>query len=455
MELDEVEQFFKAKEFKWGYWNEPPLYTWIVKIFSFMFGLNIYTLVATKYILIFLFFLTFYFICRKFWLSKEAMVITGTLLLFITYSYEFNRHLSNTVLLSLLAVITIYIFISLLENGKTIYYILMGISIGAGILSKYNFFLLIIALILTSLLTKKGRKLLFNTKIIFTFFFTILILLPHVIWLYHNNFQTFMHALNRLKSLSTNFFSFFIEALIYIIVFTLFFIRKSTINIINNQLKYIRLLSFYSFVSVALIFIVFFLIGYNNFSSKYLAPLYFTLPLTLFSIIKFDVKEKRCKIFIGLLISLIIVTFGIRLSVGFFPDLIGKIERIHTPFNKLSESIKKELEKEGINDPSKVVIISDNSFILGNMLEKLHFTNYLFNIDINFLTSKNIKTIVLLWKCNKKSIVLPEKFKKMSSFIIKKRIFTSTYLHSKTHPPYSLAVAVIPVYRVQKHHEEL
>ena len=97
MELDEAEQFLNASFFSFGYALQPPLYSWLAYGMSLLFGMNIYTLIILKYLIMVVFYFSFYLIAKSFWNTGVSLLITGTLLLFPTYTYEFNRDLSHSV----------------------------------------------------------------------------------------------------------------------------------------------------------------------------------------------------------------------------------------------------------------------------------------------------------------------------------------------------------------------
>ena len=80
MELDDSEQFLIGLDFQWGYNSQAPLYSWIVKGVSSVFGLNFVTLLAIKHCLLFLFLLFLLYLCK---------VLMGFQK--ITYYYRFSH----------------------------------------------------------------------------------------------------------------------------------------------------------------------------------------------------------------------------------------------------------------------------------------------------------------------------------------------------------------------------
>jgi len=195
MELDEAEQFLLASSFRWGYPAQPPLYSWIVHIVSSISGLNVFTLILTKYSLLFLFYSVFYLTARSLWDAGKSLAVTGSLMLFPLYAYEFNRDLSHSILVTLMAVFTCLVYIRMLTKRTVFSYVFIGVCVALGILSKYNFFLFFIALATASLSMREGRHLIFDKRSLLSILVCMIVLLPHLIWLVQENFSPFYHKL--------------------------------------------------------------------------------------------------------------------------------------------------------------------------------------------------------------------------------------------------------------------
>jgi 4-amino-4-deoxy-L-arabinose transferase-like glycosyltransferase len=240
MELDESEQFLHSSFFRLGYNNQPPLYNWIVKAASSIFSLNLATLLFVKYSLLFLFYFVFYLTVRSFRDSKKALLITGSLVIFPLYSYEFNRDLSHSILVALMSSLTIFLYIRLLMRGKALYYFLIGIAIGSGILSKYNYLIFLLALVLASVTCREGRRLLFDKRTLLAVLGSVIVTLPHFLWLAEKHFAPFGFAFEKSKigELGSNSFSevflvlgkSYLEALAFFLIFALFLYRRMSLN---------------------------------------------------------------------------------------------------------------------------------------------------------------------------------------------------------------------------------
>lgn len=453
MDMDEAEQFINGSVYSWGYSNQPPVYTWIVKTTSSLFGMNIVTLITIKYCLMFCFYFSFYLISRTFWDTKKSLVITGSLLFFYTYAYDFNRHLSHTILVTALASITSLLYIHLVLKRSISFYLLFGASIGFGIISKYNFVFFLTALILASISSKEGRSIIFGRRIFLSVLICCLIILPHFLWLIHHEFQSMHHALLKahsgelkLHSLQGLFIvigSSFYGIVTFPLIFRIFFRRHDSLNTIkNSQILYtFRWLLLYGltiFLSVILIFRT------GHFSEKWLAPVLFCMPLSLFSLIDIDMNKSRFRSFSYLCIVIAIMVLFVRVFIWFFPDLIGEVQRIHTPFKAVSLQLIKKLQDRGIQNLQDLTVVSDSSYIAANIMANIPDAKFaLLKKDTKEILFQE-KDVIIVWDASKQGMHIPEKFLDAFPSAIPIGRVESSYIHSKKFPPYILGVAMIP-----------
>lgn len=460
MELSEAEQFLDASVFSAGYNQQAPLYSWITGVVSLLFGMNIVTLTVVKYSLLFLFYFFFFLIARNFWDRAKSLLITGSLLLFPTFSYELHRDLTHTVLVSLMALITCFLYIRAMREAKTVYYLLAGISIGLGILSKYNFIFFLTALLLSSLSCREGRRLLFDRRIVLSVLSAILVLLPHVVWLVQENFLSLDYALTRSRAgesaikpspniVSVLGFS-YLEVLLFFFVFGVFFYRYFSWNENkhNQSLRLFRLIAFYGLLIP--LFVVFFLLG-GNFSSRWLAPVLFTLPLTMFSFISMDMSKVEFRFFRFLCILIAISVLTVKTFVGFFPDAAGKVERVHNPYKVLTQQLTGKLKESSIDDFSDLAVIADSDgrdkVVAVNIMACLQTKKFvpLKHVMRDSSSREDIMKGggIFVFDISRHGATPPKEFIAAfpSAHIV---ILKAPYLHSLRFPPYVLGVVIIP-----------
>ena len=450
MELDEAEQFRNAAALSLGYSNEPPLYSWLVWAAFKVLPTKLYTIIMVKYCLLFIFYWSFYLALREFKSHREALLFTGSLLLFPTYCYEFNRHLTHTILVTTMTSITCLLYVKLLLRKSWIYSILFGIAIGLGLLSKYNYVFFLGAIFLATLHCKESRKLFFSLKGLVTILIGGLIFLPHLLWLFKTGLPSVKHAFRRADVgqqdfLSMKWFlriihSYFSELLLFLGLFMLFFRKNLSRNIkIPRELLSLRWLPLYGFL---LPLTVIFIFKLGRFSSKWLAPVYLCLPLGLATFFKPSIDLQRETIFNYFCILIAIGVFAARAFIGFMPDITGKRERIHIPFKAISDELKERFDELGISNFKNVIIISNNEYLETNL--KMYLPQVKF-----ILLTKSFKPLdqesfkFLLWEEKNLNNNLPEIFAKRFPKVVILKPLKANYLHSKLKPLYIVGFAQI------------
>ena len=451
MELDEAEQFRNAATLSLGYSNEPPLYSWLVWAAFKVLPAKLYTIILVKYCLLFIFYWTFYLTIREFKSHYEALLFTASLLLFPTYSYEFNRHLTHTILVTTMVSLACLFYTRILLRKNWIYYFLFGISIGLGLLSKYNYIFFLGSLLLATIHCKESRKLFFNPKGLVAILIGGLIFLPHFLWLLKTGLPSVKHAFHRADIGQKDFLSFewflriirsyFSELLLFFSLFIFFFKRNLSKDIkIPQELLSLRWLVLYSF-SLPLIIIFVFKLG--RFSSKWLAPIYLCFPLGLATIFRPTINFQREKVFGYFCAFIAIAVFITRAFIGFMPDVTRKRERIHIPFKVISYELKERLDKLGISDFKNVIIITDNEYLETNLKMYLPQVKFILLSKIfeKHFDQKSFK--FLLWEEKDSNNGLPEIFAKRFPKVVIFKPLKANYLHSKLKPLYIVGFAQI------------
>jgi 4-amino-4-deoxy-L-arabinose transferase-like glycosyltransferase len=449
LELDEAEQFLAAKVIALGYSDQPPLFTWILSAAAFPFGMNIVTIIAVKYSILFFFYFSFYHVARTFWDAEKSLIVTGSLLLFPTYSYEFNRNLTHTILLAAMASVTCLVYVRLVKKRTTLCYLLMGISAGLGILSKYNFVFFLCALVLASLSLRDFRKVIFDSKTLLSVVVCLVILSPHFLWLVREKFPSVREAfgkagtgalrLDSLWHLFTFTLSSFVEAIAFPILFLVFFRRRMRKEEYagGGIPSLFRLMALYGLL---LPLVIIFAFHMGHFSGKWLAPVFFAIPLALFS--SFETEGKRLKVFGSICIGAAVAIFLARAFIGFCPDITKKTERIHIPFGALSRRLTAELAEKGNVNMQQMTVVTDDSLIAANLGAEMPRTNVLLMENGCGKAPLPRKGLVIVWNAMDEGQLLP---KPLDGCFPRKPLVTKVearYLHSGKLPPFVLGVAL-------------
>jgi 4-amino-4-deoxy-L-arabinose transferase-like glycosyltransferase len=204
--------YFYGENLALSYFDHPPMIGWILRLFTELFGRNIYAVHLADFFITACTTAVFYLLAKRFYKQEEA---TSALLLFF-----------STIMVSILSIIStpdvpllLFWCLSVLFAHRAITqdflkdWIFTGVFMGAAFLSKYTAVFLPAGLFLFLLVTPQHRSKIFNYRFIIVVFFFVLVLSPVVIWNVQNDFISFkFQGGNRMSQISfaniqpTNFF---------------------------------------------------------------------------------------------------------------------------------------------------------------------------------------------------------------------------------------------------------
>ena len=194
--LDTIEALAWGSNLEWGFNKHPPMSAFAVEFFYKIFENQDWAYYLLSQIFVVTSFYFIYKLAEEF-LENKIFALLSIFLLEGIYFYnfttpEFNVNVCQLPFWSL----TVLYTWKCIQKDKVKDYVLLGLFIAFGILSKYLFAYLIFAVgIIFIFLTFKEKK--FRTKSLTTIFITSLILLPHLIWLVENNYITIAYGLHR------------------------------------------------------------------------------------------------------------------------------------------------------------------------------------------------------------------------------------------------------------------
>ena len=198
--LDTIEALAWGSNLDWGFDKHPPMSAFIIEIFYNIFGSNdwAYYLLSQIFI-IFSFFIIFQL--SKEILKNETLALLSVLLLEGIYFYnfttpEFNVNVCQIPFWALTVYFSWKVFNQKIPSVKDC--VLVGLFAAGGFLSKYLFIYLLISidlLFIYLIFIRKERK--FNFNYIFSIEVFLVLMIPHVIWLFDNEFITFTYGLAR------------------------------------------------------------------------------------------------------------------------------------------------------------------------------------------------------------------------------------------------------------------
>jgi undecaprenyl-diphosphatase len=194
--IDEAHYWIYSKFLDLSYFDHPPLIGYIIKASTLIFGNNEFA-VRFPTVLIFFFATWIFFTCAK-KLYNERTAFFGVLLLNVLPVFSF---LGSVIAvpdspLALFWILSLLIFIALLETNNKNYWYLLGITTGLAMLSKYNGGLIPLSIFLFLIFSPKHRFWFKRKEPYFGIILSAIIFLPVVIWNIENSWASFRFQLN-------------------------------------------------------------------------------------------------------------------------------------------------------------------------------------------------------------------------------------------------------------------
>ena len=185
---DDAEQLFFSQIFSWGYKvNQPPLYTWLVILSQQIFGVSAASIAAVKFASLFAIYYFTYNTAAVIFRDDRYRALAALSLLAIFYiNWDAVVNYSHTVLMAAFLMATLYALLKIDQNkgvSSYISYIGLGVLMGFGLLSKYNFALFLIPLLIATGLTPSNRSKITSPKFLVSLLVATAIAAPHIQWL--------------------------------------------------------------------------------------------------------------------------------------------------------------------------------------------------------------------------------------------------------------------------------
>ncbi len=370
--LDTIEALAWGSNLDWGFNKHPPFSAFVVEFFFKIFGNNdwAYYLLSQIFVLI-----SFFFVWK---LSNEILEdktysLLSVLLLSGIYFYnfttpEFNVNVSQLPFWAL----SVYFFWKGLNLNKNIDWILFGIFSSLGFLSKYLFIYILIALFIFFILNiKKYKKCLKGYSL--SILISLIILTPHFIWLFENNFITIFYGLNRsgLSEFSmTNHFinplELLIKQMITLIPFFLMILsvfKKSKIKINTKDKKVLFLLSI-NLIPILLILATSLLSG-AKIRTMWMTPFYLFFGTLLLLIFKNFIDLKKVKQFYYTFLIFFILSPIVYLVVS----IVDETKRTDYPGKEIARLVQNKWDDNFINE---IKIVIGDEWYAGNLSYHLY-----------------------------------------------------------------------------------
>ena len=351
--LDTIEALAWASNLDWGYNKHPPLSAWSVEVFYQIF-------VALAFFIVFKFYEDFF--------KNKIISLIYVLLLEGIFFYNFTTPEFNVNVCQLpFWALTVYYCWKGIKQNDNISWLLFGIFAALGILSKYLFIYLLLALDIFFIYLIVYKKLNFKCLVSLISFFVIIF--SHLIWLMDNNYTTITYALSRtgvedLNPLEAHLFQPFIFIIkqigILMPFFLMIFFVVSKFNIkLNFKDKKLLFLLTINIIPIILMFLTSIFMGIKV-RTMWMTPFYLFMGVLFLYVFQKKIVFKKLKYFFSIFLILFIFSPLIYLYIS----IIQTDKRTDYPGKKISQIVQKKWDDNFIN---KIGLVGGDEWHGGNL----------------------------------------------------------------------------------------
>ena len=307
--LDTIEALAWGSNLDWGFNKHPPMSAFFPEVFFKIFGPQdwSYYLLSQIFVVI-----SFYYVFK---LSNEILRDTklsliSVFLLVSIYFYNFTTPEFNVNVCQLPFWSLVVYYSWKIYNSKKISFldcVLVGLFGALGFLSKYLFVYLLISidlLFIYLIFFKKTKK--FDFKYLITLEVFIVLLIPHLIWLYNNDFISILYGLKRTGFENSNIINHINQPLIFLfkqigILIPLFFLTWLLLKKIkfkfNLKDKNLIFLIAINLLPIFLMLLTSIITG-SKIRTMWMTPFYLFFGVFLVYIFKSQINLKNVKSFL-------------------------------------------------------------------------------------------------------------------------------------------------------------
>ncbi len=365
--LDTIEALAWGSNLDWGFNKHPPFSAFAVEVFFLIFGSNDWS----YYLLSQIFVITAFFFVWKFsneiFEDKKFSLISVFILsgiYFYNFSTpEFNVNISQLPFWAL----CVYFFWKSINTNKKINWIFLGVFSALGFLSKYIFIYLLAAFLFYFIFDYRIFKK-FIPNYILSLTISFILLVPHFIWLYENDYITIFYGLNRSGLSDFNISNHFLNPLILIvkqiIILIPFFlmllvILKKVKFKINFKNKKIAFLIAINVIPLILILSTSIFTG-AKIRTMWLTPFYLFLGTLFLEIFRKNIELKKIKNFYYIFLFFFILSPALYLGIS----IIDETKRTDYPGKEISMLVQNKWDNNFVND---IKIVIGDEWSAGNL----------------------------------------------------------------------------------------
>ena len=365
--LDTIEALAWGSNLDWGFNKHPPLSAFVVEIFYQIFGNQDWAYYFLSQVFVISAFIIVFKFSEDFFENKIHSLISVLLLEGIFfYNFTTPEFNVNVCQLPFWALAVYYCWRGLKKNDN-LSWLLFGLFAGLGILSKYLFIYLLIAIDVFFIYLIIKKK--FNFKCLVSLISFFAVLLPHIIWLVDNNYTTITYALHRTGIEESNFFinhislpSIFLGKQIGILapffIMVLFIISKLKVKI-NFKDKKLIFLCVINIIPIFLIFLTSLFMGVKI-RTMWMTPFYLFIGVLVVYLFKKKIVIKKLKYFV----SIFLILFISYPAIYFYISITKTDKRTDYPGKEISYIVQSKWDDNFVD---RIGVVGGDEWHGGNL----------------------------------------------------------------------------------------
>ena len=392
--LDTIEALAWGSNLSWGYTKHPPISAFMVEFIHSFFGSQDWSYYFLSQIFIIIGFIYVWkfsnlIFKEKIYSLSSIFFLEGVFFYNFT-SPEFNVNICQIPFWAL----TVYYSWRSIKYEKISDLVLLGIFMSLGFLSKYLFIYLILAVKFIFIL-KIFKDKYFNLKLLIPGIIFLLILTPHLIWLFDNNFISLTYAFNRTGIDENNLinhiynpFLFLLKQIgilipVIILIFSFAKLKKLNLTILKKD-RYFLL--FINIIPILLVLLTSFVSG-AKIRTMWMTPFYLFLGVLLIQLYK-ETLKRNYKRFFAVFIFFFILSPISYLAVS----LSNEYKRTDYPGKEISNLVQRRWNN---NFSNNIAVVVGDEWFAGNLSYHLQSRPIWYNSIEKNLSMINSETGVI------------------------------------------------------------
>ena len=369
--LDTIEALAWGSNLDWGFDKHPPMSAFIAEFFYKVFGSQDWAYYLLSQIFVITTFYIVFLISNEI-LRNKNLSIFSVLSLVGIYFYNFTTPEFNVNICQLPFWALTVLYSWKIYNNKKLNLkdsILLGVFAVAGFLSKYLFIYLLISIFFLFaylILIKKDRK--FDFKYLISIEVFLILLVPHIIWLFQNDFKTILYAFDRTginQSGALDHFKFPILFLLkqvgilipfILLVFLLIQKFKYKFNFKDKKLIF---LIFINLMPLLLIFLTSLVSG-SKIRTMWMTPFYLFMGTFIIYVLQKQINFLKIKKFLVLFIALFLLS---PLAYAYI-SLSKDNKRTDYPGKEISQKVQKKWDNDFTGE---INVVLGDEWLAGNL----------------------------------------------------------------------------------------